>query len=131
MRSVNRLREVQRNLPTAFSNLHVTFTFGIKPPGPDLKRAFFAGEKADELALEFDQPVKSDHKHSSEFFSDAEKVPPDSATGAVVTLKLKAPSKANTLDYLDNATWSQEQLLRGENGIASLTFCDVPILPNQ
>jgi hypothetical protein len=50
-----------------------------------------------------------------------------SAKGAVVTLKLRAPSEAKTLTYIDSATWSQDRLLRGANGIAALTFCDVPI----
>jgi hypothetical protein len=162
--SDNRLREVQRQLPTLFSNLHVMSTLGIQPPGgchfplegyaqfahligplverdffgvkakgsitaPNLKRVQWAGEKGDELVLEFDQPVKWDDKLVSEFHPDGEKgkVASGSASGAVVTLKLKAPSKAKTLTYLDSATWSQDRLLRGENGIAALTFCDVPI----
>ncbi len=162
--SDNKLREVQRQLPTLFSNLSVMSTLGIQPPGgchfpiegyaefakligplverdfygkkptasitaPNLKRAQVAGEKGDELVLEFDQPVKWDDKLVSEFYPDGEKgkVASGSASGAVVTLKLKAPSQAKTLTYLDSASWSQDRLLRGENGIAALTFCDVPI----
>lgn len=166
--SDNKLREVQRQLPTLFSHLHVMSTLGIQPPGgchfpiegyaefakligplverdmfgtkpstsitaPNLKRASFAGEKRDEVVLEFDQPVKWDDKLVSEFYPDGEKgkVASGSATGAVVTLKLKAPSQAKTLTYVDSATWSQDRLLRGENGIAALTFCDVPIQPKK
>ena len=83
--------------------------------------------------LEFDQPVKWDDKLASEFYLDGEKgkVASGSATEAVVTLKLKAPLKAKTLTYLDSAKWSQDRLLRGENGIAALTFCEVPIHPNK
>lgn len=166
--SDNKLREVQRNLPTLFSNLHVMSTLGIQPPGgchfpiegyaefakligplverdfygvkskasitaPNLKRAQFTGDKGDELVLEFDQPVKWDDKLVSEFYPDGEKgkVASGSANGAVVTLKLKAPSQAKTLTYIDSATWSQDRLLRGANGIAALTFCDVPVLPTK
>ena len=162
--SDNKLREVQRQLPTLFSNLSVMSTLGIQPPGgchfpiegyaefakligplverdfygkkptasitaPNLKLAQVAGEKGDELVLEFDQSVKWDDKLVGEFFPDGEKgkVASGSANGAVVTLKLKAPSQAKTLTYLDSASWSQDRLLRGENGIAALTFCDVPI----
>lgn len=164
--SDNKLREVQRNLPTLFSNLHVMSTLGVRPPGgchfplegyaefarligplverdfygkrptgsitaPNLLRAAFAGDRGDELVLEFDQPVRWDDKLVSEFHPDGEKgkVASGSATGAVVTLKLKAPSQAKTLTYIDSATWSQDRLLRGANGIAALTFCDVPIQP--
>ncbi|MEI6534145.1 MAG: DUF2341 domain-containing protein [Verrucomicrobiaceae bacterium] len=166
--SDNRLREVQRQLPTLFSKLSVMSTLGIQPPGgchfpiegyaefakligplverdmygkkpaasitaPNLRRASLAGEKGDELVLEFDQPVKWDDKLASEFYLDGEKgkVASGSATEAVVTLKLKAPLKAKTLTYLDSAKWSQDRLLRGENGIAALTFCEVPIHPNK
>lgn len=162
--SDNKLREVQRQLPTLFSHLHVMSTLGIQPPGgchfpiegyaefanligplverdfygvkakasitaPNLKRVQWGGANGDELVLEFDQPVKWDDKLVSEFYPDGEKgrVASGSASGAVVTLKLKAPSKAKTLTYIDSATWSQDRLLRGENGIAALTFCDVPI----
>ena len=166
--SDNRLREVQRQLPTLFSKLSVMSTLGIQPPGgchfpiegyaefakligplverdmygkkpaasitaPNLRRASLAGEKGDELVLEFDQPVKWDDKLASEFYLDGEKgkVASGSATEAVVTLKLKAPLKAKTLTYLDSLKWSQDRLLRGENGIAALTFCEVPIHPNK
>lgn len=46
-----------------------------------------------------------------------------------MTLKLTAASTAHKLTYLDNKSWSQTKLLREENGIAALTFCDVPIMP--
>ena len=57
------------------------------------------------------------------------------ASGAVagnrVTLKLTAARTARHLTYLDSRSWSQDQLLYGENGIAALTFCEVPILPTR
>ena len=48
-----------------------------------------------------------------------------------VTLQLSGASKARKITYLDGKTWSQITLLRGENGIAALTFCDVPIAPKR
>ena len=164
--SDNRLREVQRNLPTAFSNLSVMSTLGIDPPGgchfpaagyaefarlicplierdfygkvpttaitpPNLKRVLLSGEKKDELVLEFDQPVKWDDALAGQFYLDGQKgkVASGAAAGNRVTLKLTAASDAKTITYLDSATWSQKTLLFGANGIAALTFCEVPILP--
>ena len=53
------------------------------------------------------------------------------ASGNIVTLKLKGASTAGTITYLHERHWSQEKLLVGTNGIAALTFCDVPILPAE
>ena len=162
--SDNRLREVQRNLPTAFSRMSIMSTLGIEPPGgchyppagyveiakliqplierdhygkqsavsitpPNLLRAYFSAR--DEVALEFDQPVKWDDTLAGQFYLDGEKgrVASGRPAGNVVTLKLAAPSAAKTITYLDSAAWSQKTLLRGENGIAALTFCEVPLLP--
>ncbi|MEA3212584.1 MAG: hypothetical protein QOE70_5641 [Chthoniobacter sp.] len=164
--SDNRLREIQRTLPTAFSKMSLMSTLGIEPPGgchyppegyaefarliwplverdfygkqfpasitpPNLQRASFASEKKDEIALEFDQPVKWDDALASQFYLDGEKgkVTSGGVVGKVVTLKLAAPSAAKTITYLDSAAWSQKTLLRGENGIAALTFCEVPLRP--
>jgi hypothetical protein len=162
--SDNRLREVQRRLPSAFSNLSVMSTLGIDPPGgchypaegyaaiarliaplverdhygkkpassitaPDLTAARFADRKREEILLEFDQPVVWNDALASEFYLDGEKgrVDSGSASGNVVTLKLKSASPATTLTYLDGASWNAEHVLRGANGIAALTFCEVPL----
>lgn len=163
--SDNRLREVQRTLPTAFSKMSLMSTLGIDPPGgchfpaagyaefarlicplverdhyeivpknpiapPNLIQASWAGEKNDEIVMEFDQPVKWDNMLASQFSLDGEKGKIAEGTGAesVVRLKLTAPVTAKTLTYLDSAAWKQDLLLRGENGLAALTFCEVPIL---
>ena len=162
--SDNRLREVQRNLPTAFSKMSIMSTLGIEPPGgchyppagyveiaklilplierdhfgrkfatsitpPNLVRASFTSAGKDAVALEFDQPVKWDDSLAGQFYLDGEKgkVTSGSVAKNVVTLKLAAPSAAKTITYLDSAAWSQKTLLRGENGIAALTFCEVPL----
>ena len=166
--SDNRLREVQRTLPSAFSQMSIMSTLGIEPPGgchypaagyaeiarlicplverdnygkvfttsitpPDLQRAYYASDQKDEIAMEFDQPVKWDSALASQFYLDGEKgrVASGAVSGKVVTLKLAAASPAQTLTYLESSSWSQKTLLRGENGIAALTFCEVPILPHR
>ncbi len=44
-----------------------------------------------------------------------------------ITLKLKGPSKSKTVTYLDSDNWNPDYLFYGSNGLAALTFCDVPI----
>jgi hypothetical protein len=166
--SDNRLREVQRTLPTAFSNMSIMSTLGIDPPGgchfpaagyaefarlicplverdhygkvpttsitpPNLKRAYFATDTKDEVVLEFDQPVKWTDALVSQFYLDGEKgkVASGSVQGNDLRLKLAAGSGGGKITYLDSAAWSQANLLRGENGIAALTFCEVPVLPRK
>ncbi|MBM4071675.1 MAG: DUF2341 domain-containing protein [Planctomycetes bacterium] len=166
--SDNRLREVQRNLPTAFSNLHLMSTLGIDPPGgchfpaagyaefarlimplverdfygkqpatsiapPNLVRAYFTNEKKATITLEFDQPVKWDNSLSGQFYLNGQKGNVVSGTVAEnrVTFKLTGAVDARTITYLDSAAWSQKTLLVGVNGIAALSFCDVPILPRK
>ena len=167
--SDNRLREVQRTLPRAFSHLSVMSTLGIDPPGtchyppagyaeiarlvcplverdnyglpvtasitpPDLRQAWFADpDKQDEILLEFDQPVAWDNSLVSQFYLDGAKgrVTSGSVSGNLITLKLAASSTAKTITYLDSNSWSQDRLLRGQNGLAALTFCEVPIRPGR
>jgi hypothetical protein len=69
----------------------------------------------------------------NEFYLDdaRETVASGAMSGNVVTLKLKEASSAQKITYLKEKTWSQKRLLKGKNGIAALTFCDVPILPKN
>lgn len=164
--SDNRLREVQRTLPAAFSNLSVMSTLGIDPPGgchfpaagyaafarlmaplverdhygvvpavsitpPNLRRAWFPETARDRLCLEFDQPVVWQESLCSQFSLDgsAGSVTAGSVSGRVLTLTLNATAAASRITYLDSKSWSPENLLRGANGIAALTFCDVPLEP--
>ena len=164
--SDNHLREVQRNLPTAFSRMSIMSTLGIKPPGgchyppegykqiamavaplverdnygqvsvapitpANLKRASYASDAKTEIVLEFDQAVAWDDKLTSQFYLDKKpgQIASGSATGNRILLKLKGPATASKIAYLDSASWSPDNLLYGANGIAALTFCDVPILP--
>jgi hypothetical protein len=162
--SDNQLREVQRTLPTLYSNLSVMSTLGIKPPGgchfpaegyaefarliaplverdiyhkmfgkpitpPNLKRAAFTTAARDELVLQFDQPITWSEKLTSQFHLDGEsnKVASGAAIGNDLLLKLKGPTKSSKITYLDSANWNPNNLLQGQNGIATLTFCDVAI----
>ncbi|MGD0092109.1 MAG: DUF2341 domain-containing protein [Planctomycetota bacterium] len=162
--SDNMLREVQRTLPSCFSNMAIMSTLGIKPPGPahypaagyaemarlicplverdnygaafpkaitppDLKKTCFTSDQKDELALEFDQPMVWAEALKTQFYLDgaASQVVSGSVSGKVITLKLREPTTAQRITYLDSAKWSPDNLLYGENGIAALTFCDVPI----
>jgi hypothetical protein len=47
--------------------------------------------------------------------------------GNVLTLKLKAPATAKTITYITDKKWDPKTLLYGKNGIAALTFCEVPL----
>jgi hypothetical protein len=162
--SDNRLREVQRRLPEAFSRMSIMSTLGIEPPGgchfppagyaeiarlicplierdfygrkfdasitpPNLRRASFASASKDEVLLEFDQPVQWDNNLAGQFYLDGAKgkVSSGITEGSSLRLKLLTPSEAKQITYLDSAAWSQKTLLRGLNGIAALTFCEVPI----
>ena len=105
--------------------------YGKKPAAsitpPNLKKVAFAAK--DTVTLEFDQPVAWDDKLVGQFYLDGEKdkVASGSVTGNVLTLKLKEPSAATKITYLKEITWNQDTLLNGTNGIAALTFCNVPI----
>ena len=164
--SDSRLREVQRTLPAAFSNLSIMSSLGIDPPGgchftpegyaqfakligplveqynygiqptlsitpPNLKRAYYKSAKQDEIVMEFDQAVKWDNALVNQFYLSGKsgKVAAGSANGNSVILKLVAASSAQDLTYINGQSWSHKTLLRGANGIAALTFCEVPIGP--
>jgi hypothetical protein len=96
-----------------------------KAGGEDLRFSTSAG-----LPLAY-QIEEWDPVLASQFYLDGEKgkITSSSASGHVVRLQLTATSAARKLTYLDSQSWSQSQLLRGENGLAALTFCEVPILP--
>ena len=97
---------------------------------PNLKSASFASAARDTISLEFDQPVVWAEALSGQFYLDGEKdkVASGSVIGNRLTLKLIAASTATRITYLKEVAWKQETLLNGTNGIAALTFCDVPIV---
>ena len=105
--------------------------YGLKPTKPitaaNLRKATYATQ--DTIALEFDQPVVWADGLAGQFYLDGEKdkVASGSVTGNVLTLKLKEPFAAQKITYLKEIAWSQETLLLGANGLAALTFCEVPL----
>ena len=107
--------------------------YGLKPTKPitaaNLRKATYATQ--DTIALEFDQPVVWADGLAGQFYLDGEKdkVASGSVTGNVLTLKLKGKeaSTAQRITYLKETAWSQDTLLNGANGLAALTFCEVPI----
>ena len=107
--------------------------YGTKPTqsitSPNLKRVRFANTERTALTLEFDQPVVWKDALTSQFYLDGVKglVAGGSVQVSTLTLTLKAPSAAKTITYLKESSWNQDALLMGENGIAALTFCEVPI----
>ena len=108
-------------------NYGQTFDHSITPP--DLKRAYFTDNQKDEIVLEFDQPVIWKDSLVTQFYLDGEsgKVASGSVSRNIIRLKLKEPSSAQKITYLDSKTWSQDNLLWGANGIAAVTFYEVEI----
>jgi hypothetical protein len=107
--------------------------YGSKVAGPltaaNLTSACYTSTSKDAIALEFDQPVVWQDTLVNEFRLDGVKgkVESGSVSGNVLTLKLKESVQAAKISYIDEKDWSQDRLLMGKNGIAALTFCDVPV----
>ncbi|MCX5656612.1 MAG: hypothetical protein NTY65_18400 [Planctomycetota bacterium] len=96
---------------------------------PDLKKACYTSDKRDEIALEFDQPMAWNEALVSQFYLDGKpgKVASGAVSGNVVKLKLAQVGTAKTITYLIDKKWDIKNLLYGQNGIAALTFCEVPL----
>jgi len=96
---------------------------------PNLRRASYARGTKDTIALEFDQPVVWTEALTGQFYLDGEKdrVTSGHVSGNVLTLQLKEASTAQTITYLKEIAWNQDTLLNGANGLAALTFCEVPL----
>ena len=96
---------------------------------PNLTRAAYSTSKQDELVLEFDSDIVWSEKLASQFSLDgvAGQVLSGSAENNRLTMKLKSAAKASRVTYLDSERWNPDNILLGKNGIAALTFYDVPI----
>jgi hypothetical protein len=96
---------------------------------PNLRRVAYTSAAQDTLTLEFDQPVVWIDTLAGQFYLDGakDKVASGSVSGSVLTLKLKEPSAAKQITYLKEIAWNQDTLLFGANGLAALTFCEVPL----
>ena len=105
---------------------------------PNLKKAYYSSTERNEITLEFDQNIAWNPGAPGLFFLDrlAGQVASGSASGKVIKLQLIAPSTTQTITYLRGIDWAasgsvQGNLLYGSNGIAALTFADVPLTLNS
>jgi len=97
----------------------------------NLKQAYYTSDSKDAIALEFDQPVVWGDLLPSQFYLDGVEgaVVRGDVAGNLLTLALNKPTTFKRITYLKEMSWKQEMILIGENGIAALTFCNVPIKP--
>jgi lysophospholipase L1-like esterase len=97
---------------------------------PNLLRAAYTSDARDAITLQFDQAIVWDDELVRQFHLDdaAEQVASGTVDGSRLTLRLAAPSAATRISYLkEMSNWAQAPLLTGANGMAALTFCQVPI----
>ncbi len=96
---------------------------------PNLRRASLGNTPRDRIVLEFDQPVVWQKALASQFYLDGAsgQIVDGTTAGNTLTLRLTAATAARTITYLDSRHWQPGNVLRGENGIAALSFCRVPI----
>ncbi|MSR50270.1 MAG: hypothetical protein CK551_02855 [Planctomycetaceae bacterium] len=97
---------------------------------PNLENVSYSNSEKTEITLKFDQAVVWSDSLVSEFYLDgvSGNIASGSVSNNVLTLKLKNASQAKKIMYLDSKAWNGKNLLLGANGIAALTFCDVPVL---
>ena len=98
---------------------------------PNLVHASLGESEQNTVVLEFDQPVVWSDDLVDEFYLDGEprRVASGKAVGKTLTLKLKESRNVKRITYLKEQSWSQDKLLKGRNGIAALTFCNVSLSP--
>ena len=107
--------------------------YGLEVDGPitapNLIQAYYADAARSSIALEFDQPIVWDDLLTSQFYLDdaGGVVVGGAVTGNVLTLALKEPTASERITYLKEKSWKQDNILFGKNGMAALTFCNVPI----
>ena len=120
---------------TLMSPLVEQDNYGLIPTkpitAPDLKKAWFTTPEHNEIALEFGQDMTWNPAATTNIYLDGAKaqITSGSASGKTIKLQLAAPSNATSIDYLNDTDWdgSPTNLLMGANGIAALTFSEVPV----
>lgn len=112
--------------------------YGVMPAAkltaPNLQQAYFTTAAKNEISLVFDQNVAWNPGAPTMLFlansagATSGSVSSGSATGNTIKLQLSGASSAVSITYLKGlGYWNQANLLYGTNGIAALTFADVPI----
>ena len=98
---------------------------------PNLKQAAIGDKTQTEITLDFGQPMIWNAASQASLYLDdkAAAISTGAAMGNTIVLQLTAPTTAKTISYLKGRDWNgtPEPLLRGANGIAALTFCEVPL----
>lgn len=109
-------------------NYNKTFSASITPP--NLIKLTQKTQDHDKIQLEFDQLVHWESSLINQFYLDGDNTQVESGNtfGNILTLKLKKSIPVNKITYLDSKKWNQSNILWGENGIAALTFYDVPVI---
>lgn len=104
---------------------------------PNLQAARWMGAERKTIELEFDSEILWNEGCINQFYIGKQRleIESGSANGRKIVLQLKAPfntepPSSGEITYLDSSAWSQDRLLVGANGLAALTFSDVPILQN-
>lgn len=104
---------------------------------PNLQAARWMGAERKTIELEFDSEILWNEGCNNQFYIGKQRleIESGSANGRKIVLQLKAPfntepPSSGEITYLDSSAWSQDRLLVGANGLAALTFSDVPILQN-
>ncbi len=113
--------------------------YGVEPStpktAPNLQQAYFTTPAKSEIALVFDQNVAWNPGAPTMLFlannagATSGSVTSGSANGNTIKLQVSGASSAVAITYLKGlVSWQQANLLVGtNNGIAALTFADVPI----
>jgi hypothetical protein len=127
--------EGYRQFSVLMSPLVQQDNYGLVPASditaPDMKRAWLTTANRNEIALEFGQNMAWSNASTGLFYLDGVpgKVASGSVSGKVIKLQLTGASTSQTITYLVGKAWDKDQanLLYGSNGIAALTFCNVPL----
>lgn len=121
-----------RQLFPVISQNHYGEKYAVPVTSPMIQRAIYSTENRDEVTLVFDQSVNCKGTLTKQFFLDGNQpeclsVRSDANT---VTIKLARSSTATHLSYVRSGMWSEsDDMIWGENKLAALTFCELPIAP--
>jgi hypothetical protein len=119
-------------LPLLERDFHGVVPKGFVTP-PALQKVYFADAAREELVVEFDQPVAWRDEMARDLYLDDQ--PGEVVSGQVqnheLRLRLRGKSGAQRVTYLKERDWSPNRLIEGANGLAALTFCDVPIADHR
>ena len=97
---------------------------------PNITNIAFTTDAKNVIEVTFDQNVHWTDDVSQRFYFETQdsKVADVTGTGNTITLSLSNPTTATTLSYIQGGKWRMDDaIIYGENKLAALTFCEVPI----